>query len=97
MWVTSKGTRLGAENVRWMLRELVERTNEKREAEGKMLLPHVTPHTLRRTFASMCFWAKREVELYASASKRKRVDRKLVWRFMRFPDEPKRPPGSGRG
>jgi integrase len=96
-----------------MLRELVKRTNKKREAEGKMLLPHVTPHTLRRTFASMCFWAKRElpwvmdqighedsrmtVEVYTSASKRKRDDRKLVWRSMRFPDEPKRPPGSGRG
>jgi integrase len=113
MWVSSNGTRLGAENVRRMLRGLVKRTNEKREAEGKMLLPHVTPHTLRRTFASMCFWAKRElpwvmdqighedsrmtVEVYASASKRKRVDRKLVWRFMRFADEPKRAPGSGRG
>jgi integrase len=113
MWVTSNGTRLGAENVRRMLRGLVKRANKKREAEGKMLLPHVTPHTLRRAFASMCFWAKRElpwvmdqighedsrmtVEVYASASKRKRVDRKLVWRFMRFPDEPKRPPGSSRG
>jgi len=61
MWVTSTGTRLGAENVRRMLRELVKRTNKKREADGKMLLPHVTPHTLRRTFASMCFWAKREL------------------------------------
>lgn len=113
MWVTSKGTRLRAGNVRRMLRTLVKRTNEKREAEGKMLIPHVTPHTLRRTFASMCFWAKRElpwvmdqighedsrmtVEVYASASKRKRIDRKLVWRLMRFPDEPNRPPGSGRG
>jgi integrase len=113
MWVSSNGTRLGAENVRRMLRALVKRTNKKREAGGKMLLPHVTPHTLRRTFASMCFWAKRElpwvmnqighedsrmtVEVYASASKRKRVDRKLVWGFMRFADEPKRPPGSGRG
>jgi hypothetical protein len=68
--------------------------------------------TLRRTFASMCFWAKRElpwvmdqigdedsrmtVEVYAGASKRKRVDRKLVWHSMRFADELKRAPGSGR-
>ncbi len=36
------------------------------------------------------------VEVYASASKRKRTDRKLVWLLMRFPDEPKRSPGSGR-
>jgi hypothetical protein len=34
------------------------------------------------------------VEVYASASKRKRVDRRLVWRLMRFADEPKRPLGS---
>jgi integrase len=72
----------------------------------------VTPHALRRTIACLCFWAKRElpwvmdqighedsrmtVEVYTRASKRKRVDRKLVWRFMHFADEPKRPPGSGR-
>ncbi len=112
MWVTLKGTRLNPGNVRRMLRELVRRTNKKREAEGKMLLPTVTPHSLRRTFACLCFWAKRElpwvmdqighedsrmtVEVYARASKRKRVDRGLVWRFMRFADEPKRPGRSRR-
>lgn len=78
-----------------------------------MLIPRVTLHTLRRTFASTCFWAKRElpwvmdqighedsrmtVEVYASASKRKRVHRALVWRLMRFPDEPRRPRDLGRG
>ena len=108
MWVTSKGTRLNAGNVRRMLREVVRRTNEKRGAESKMLLPTVTPHTLRRTFACLCFWAKRElpwvmdqighedsrmtVEVYARASKRKRVDRDLVWRLMRFADEAAEPP-----
>lgn len=78
-----------------------------------MLLPAVTPHTLRRTFACLCFWAKRElpwvmdqighedsrmtVEVYARASKRKRVDRALVWRFMRFADELEVPPQSRGG
>jgi integrase len=110
MWATSKGTRLKPGNIRRMLREVVRRTNEKRGGEGKMLLPDVTPHTLRRTFACLCFWAKRElpwvmdqighddsrmtVEVYARASKRKRVDRDLVWRLMRFTDEPARAPGS---
>lgn len=110
MWVTSKGTRLNPGNVRRMLREVVRRTNERRGEEGKMLVPAVTPHTLRRTFACLCFWAKRElpwvmdqighedsrmtVEVYARASKRKRVDRVLVWRFMRFADEPEDPPTS---
>jgi len=112
MWVTSKGTRLGAGNVRRMLREVVRRTNERRAKKGKMLIPAITPHDLRRTFACLCFWAKRElpwvmdqighedsrmtVEVYAQASKRKRVDRILVWRLMRFPDEPRRHPGFAR-
>jgi integrase len=112
MWVTSKGTRLGSGNVRRMLREVVRRTNERRAKKGKMLIPAITPHDLRRTFACLCFWAKRElpwvmdqighedsrmtVEVYARASKRKRVDRGLVWRLMRFPDEPRRSPGSSR-
>jgi len=37
--------RRAADAARWS-----KRTNEKREAEGKMLLPPITPHTLRRTF-----------------------------------------------
>jgi integrase len=104
MWVTRKGTRLSANNVRRMLRKLVERVNDKRGDEGKMLLPKVTPHTLRRTYACLCFWAGRElpwvmdqighddsrmtVGVYAQATKRKRVDRDLTWHLMRFPDEP---------
>ncbi len=112
MWITSKGTRLRAGNVRRMLRGVVKRANEKREAEGKMLLPHVTPHTLRRTFACLCFWAGRElpwvmdqighddsrmtVEVYASASRRHRVDRGCVWALMRFADEAEDRPGYER-
>lgn len=104
MWVTRNGTRLSANNVRRMLRTLVKRVNKKRGAEGKMLLPKVTPHTLRRTFACLCFWAGRElpwvmdqighddsrmtVGVYGQATKRKRVDRDLTWRLMRFSDEP---------
>lgn len=112
MWITNKGTRLNPGNVRRMLREVVRRTNERRAKKSKMLLPAVTPHTLRRTFACLCFWAKRElpwvmdqighedsrmtVEVYARASKRKRVDHALVWRLMRFRDEPRRSPGLDR-
>ena len=37
---------------------VVQRVNEKRAGRGRMLLPaRVTPHTLRRTFASLCFLA----------------------------------------
>jgi integrase len=44
-----------------LLAECVRRANEKRELAGKMLLPErVTPHTLRRTFASLAFMAGRD-------------------------------------
>ena len=112
MWVTRNGTRLSANNVRRMIRGLVERVNEKRGVEGKMLLPPVTPHTFRRTYACLCFWVSRElpwvmdqighddsrmtVGVYAQATQRKRVDRDLAWRLMRFPDEPVQRPGIQR-
>jgi integrase len=104
MWVTRKGTRLSGNNVRRMMRTLVKRVNKKREKEGKMLLPKVTPHTLRRTYACLSFWVGRElpwvmdqighddsrmtVGVYGQATKRRRVDRDLAWRLMRFADEP---------
>jgi integrase len=87
---------------------VVERANEKRAAEGRMLPPRtVTPHTLRRTFASLCFFAGRDLRwvmgqlghddprmtlgVYAQCMKRQRIDHELVWTLMRFPDEPTRP------
>ena len=92
---------------------VVERVNEKRAAEGKMLLPErVTPHTLRRTFASLCFFAGRDLRwvmgqlghddprmtlaVYAQCMKRKRIDHALVWRLMRFPDETEQPTANAR-
>jgi integrase len=89
---------------------VVARANAKRAAEGKMLLPpRVTPHTLRRTFASLCFFAGRDVrwvqgqlghedarltlQVYAQVLARKRVDYDLVWSLMRFADEPDEWPG----
>lgn len=111
MFPTANGTRLGQGNVRRMLREVVKRTNERREAEGKMLLPDVTPHSLRVTFASLCFFAGRDpawvmgqighsdarltLEVYTRTLQRKKVDRALVWRLMHFADEPEERPGIG--
>lgn len=83
---------------------VVQRVNEKRAAEGRMLLPaRVTPHTLRRTFASLCFFAGRDLRwvmgqlghddprmtlaVYAQCMKRSQIDEALVWQLMRFPDE----------
>jgi len=110
MFPTAKGTRIGQGNVRRMIRGAVRRTNERRSAEAKMLLPDVTPHSLRVTFASLCFFAGRDpawvmgqighkdarltLEVYARTLQRKKVDRDLVWRLMRFADEPEEWPGA---
>jgi integrase len=77
-----------------------------------MLLPAVTPHALRRTFASLCFFAGRDpawvmgqmghkdarltLAVYAQTMQRQRVDRDLVWRLMRFSAESETPPSPGR-
>lgn len=99
------GRALNASNVRnRLLAESVKRANAKREAEGKMLLPaKVTPHTLRRTFASLCFFAGRDprwvmaqlghadarltLAVYAQTMQRQRIDEALVHKLMRFPHE----------
>jgi integrase len=103
---TRTGGRLNASNVRnRLLRETVRRVNKTREKAGRMLLPEkVTPHTLRRTFASLALAAGRDprwvmgqlghtdarltLNLYAQVMQRQRVDQALIWQLMRFPDEP---------
>ena len=82
----------------------MQRVNEKRAAEGRMLLPaRVTPHTLRRTFASLCFLAGRDLRwvmgqlghddprmtlaVYGQVHEAQPVDEAVIWQLMRFPDE----------
>jgi integrase len=110
---TRTGGTLNASNLRnRLLREAVKRVNGRREKEGRMLLPEkVTPHTLRRTFASLALAAGRDprwvmgqlghtdarltLNVYAQVMQRHRVDEALIWRLMRFPDEPEeRHPGA---
>jgi hypothetical protein len=78
-----------------------------------LLLPRVTPHTLRRTFAGLCFFAGRDTRwvmgqlghedarltlaVYAQVLARSRVDYELVWSLMRFADEPEGPGGPTPG
>jgi integrase len=103
---TYRGGRHNASNVRnRLLAECVARANARREAAGKMLLPDkVTPHTLRRTFASLALAAGRDprwvmaqlghtdarltLNVYAQVMQRQRIDEALIWQLMRFPDEP---------
>lgn len=114
LFPTRTGGRLNASNVRnRLLAETVRRANERRELEGRMLLPdRVTPHTLRRTFASLCFFAGRDLRwvmgqighddprmtlaVYAQAMQRSRVDEHVVWQLMRFSDEPEQRHGGRR-
>jgi hypothetical protein len=51
---TRNGTRQQPDNVRArILAPIRERANELLEAEGALPIAHMTPHTLRRTFASI--------------------------------------------
>jgi integrase len=103
---TRTGGRLNPSNVRnRLLNETVRRVNKRRAKAGRMLLPEkVTPHTLRRTYASLALAAGRDprwvmaqlghtdarlaLNLYAQVMQRHRVDEALIWQLMRFPDEP---------
>lgn len=69
----------------------------------QLLPARVTPHSLRRTFVSLALAAGRDprwvmaqighadarltLSVYAQVIARQRVDRDLIWRLMRFPDE----------
>jgi integrase len=76
-----------------------------------LLPGRVTPHTLRRTWAMLALTAGRDarwvmaqmghtdarltLQVYAQAIQRQRIDYDLVWKLMRFPDEPERWAGPG--
>lgn len=114
LFPTRTGGRLNASNIRnRLLAECVDRANAKRADEGRMLLPaSVTPHALRRTWASLALTAGRDarwvmaqmghtdarltLQVYAQVIQRQRVDHELVWQLMRFPDEVETWPGAGR-
>lgn len=91
----------------------VERVNDRRAVEGRMLLPErVTPHTFRRTFATLALLAGRDARMvmawlghsdarftlsvYNQVVRRQRVDYDLVWHLMRFANEPEQWPGARR-
>lgn len=103
---TRTGGPLNPSNVRnRLLAETVRRVNERRAGEGRQLLPdRVTPHALRRTFASLALAAGRDprwvmgqmghtdarltLSVYAQVVQRREADEELIWRLMRFPSEP---------
>ena len=85
----------------------VERANANRAEEGKQLLPdRITPHTLRRTFASLARAAGRNprwvmaqtghadarltLSICAQVMQRQAADQAVIWRLMRFAGEPEK-------
>jgi integrase len=76
----------------------------RQKEDRMLLPEKVTPQTLRRTFASLALAAGRDprwvmgqlghtdarltLNVYAQVMQRQRVDEALIWRLMRFPDEP---------
>jgi integrase len=83
---TVTGRQHSPSNVRRMMRNVVGRANERLQEVGEAPLPRLTPHSLRRTFASVMFalnvslpdvmadggWAdsKTSLTVYAAAMRR---------------------------
>lgn len=104
VFCSATGGRLNASNVRnRLIADTVAAVNEARARDGRAQLPPVTPHLLRRTFASLCGFAGRDIRwvmsqlghadarmtlgVYQQTMERRKVDAELVWRLMAFPDE----------
>ena len=82
----------------------VTRANEQRARAGLAHLPAITPHSLRRTWATFAALAGRDqnwiadqighttpyftFSVYEQVHRRRYVDEQAIWELMRFADEP---------
>ncbi len=87
-----------------ILARAVERANTNRGREGLPPLPAITPHSLRRTWATFAAMVGRDPKwiaaqighvspaftfsVYQQVATRRYVDEQAVWALMRFADEP---------
>jgi integrase len=87
-----------------ILARAVERANTNREQHGLPPLPAITPHSLRRTWATFAAMIGRDPKwiaaqighvspaftfsVYQQVATRRYVDEQAVWTLMRFADEP---------
>jgi integrase len=87
-----------------ILARSVERANGTRAAHGLAPLPPITPHSLRRTWATFAAMVGRDPKwiasqightspsftfsVYQQVATRRYVDEQAVWTLMRFADEP---------
>ena len=102
---TSSGSRRDPDRFRdRILARSVERANTNRKALGLAELPAITPHSLRRTWATFAAMIGRDPKwiasqightspsftfsVYQQVATRRFVDEQAVWSLMRFADEP---------
>lgn len=87
-----------------ILARSVERANETRAEQGLAPLPPITPHSLRRTWATFAAMMGRDPKwiasqightspsftfsVYQQVATRRYIDEQAVWALMRFADEP---------
>jgi integrase len=102
---TSTGKRRDPDRFRdRILARAVARANENRARSGLPPLPEITPHSLRRTWATFAAMVGRDPKwiaaqighvspaftfsVYQQIATRRYVDERTVWTLMRFADEP---------
>jgi integrase len=102
---TSTGKRRDPDRFRdRILARAVERASSNRAAAGMPPLPEITPHSLRRTWATFAAMIGRDPKwiaaqighvspaftfsVYQQVATRRYVDEQAVWTLMRFADEP---------
>ncbi|MBV8734566.1 MAG: site-specific integrase [Solirubrobacterales bacterium] len=87
-----------------ILARAIARANSNRAAGGMPSLPPITPHSLRRTWATFCAmigrdpkWVAAQIghvnpkftfSVYQQVATRRYIDEQAVWTLMRFADEP---------
>src|SRR5947209_12503335 len=87
-----------------ILARAVARANANRAETGLAPLPAITPHSLRRTWATFCAMIGRDPKwvaaqighvnpkftfaVYQQVATRRYIDEQAVWALMRFADEP---------
>ena len=101
----ASGLRRSVARVRSGVLELsVQRADEQRRLAGLAELPAITPHSLRRTWATFAALAGRDqnwiadqighttphftFSVYEQVHRRRYVDEQAIWELMRFADEP---------